>query len=171
MELQQLSFGSDWQFDCGDLVYPALDLSGFVPRVETFKGHDGVFHTLKSVAFTHFIGVFLDDKLQYKAFCADSVGWRWEEIRESVTHRDRLGRFVVGNAFSALGGDSRAAVLTPERRREIARAGFQGFVDKYFKGDRQSALGYIGRLGAWGSDAYKGTVFQKCEKPSLSGVS
>ena len=36
--------------------------------------------------------------------------------------RDSRGRFVAGHGFAAAGGRARAERLSPERRREIARA-------------------------------------------------
>lgn len=45
--------------------------------------------------------------------------------------------------ISAMGGRARAAKLTPERRREIARAGLQALADKLFDGDVSAAQAYI----------------------------
>jgi hypothetical protein len=79
--------------------------------------------------------------------------------------RDRLpnGRFAPANTLSIQGGHARAAVLDPDRRREIARsgglAGFRALVDRYFDGDLAAAKAYIAKRGAWAAEhtAYAGT--------------
>ena len=80
-----------------------------------------------------------------------------------MTERDNLGRFVPGNTLASKGGRARAAALTPERRRQIARAGWLALVAKRFDGDASEAARYIGKVGAWAADApYRDTfpVFQ-----------
>ena len=69
-----------------------------------------------------------------------------------------LALVAIGLVISA-----RAAALTPERRRQIARAGWLALVDKRFDGNASEAARYIGKVGAWASDApYRDTfpVFQ-----------
>lgn len=57
--------------------------------------------------------------------------------------RDRRGRFAAGNIHARAGGIRRAQVLSPERRREIARKGgkaaIRALADRYFGGDIQAA--------------------------------
>jgi hypothetical protein len=77
--------------------------------------------------------------------------------------RDASGRFVAGNPWASSGGQARAERLTPERRREIAAAGWAGFVARRFGGDPEAARAWLGQLGAWASDApYRATfpIFQ-----------
>ena len=45
--------------------------------------------------------------------------------------------------IAPLGGKARAARLSPERRREIARMGFQAMVARRFGGDREAALEWL----------------------------
>ena len=52
-----------------------------------------------------------------------------------------------------LGGLARAARLSPERRREIARMGFQALVEKRFGGDRAAAIDWITQKGLAAQDA------------------
>jgi len=65
-------------------------------------------------------------------------------------------RFEQGNAYAAAGGRARAAKLTPERRREIARAGWLGRVRRQFGGDEDAARAYVADLGRWAGDPYDG---------------
>lgn len=67
--------------------------------------------------------------------------------------RDKHGRFQTGNRWAGLGGQARAAALPPERRREIARAGWWALVTQRFGGDRERAARWLGQLGAWAADA------------------
>lgn len=77
--------------------------------------------------------------------------------------RDDRGRFARGNAEASAGGQARAARLAPERRREIARAGWLAVVAKRFGGDAEAAGAYLGKLGAWTVDraAYGGSAIAK----------
>ncbi len=45
--------------------------------------------------------------------------------------------------IASLGGKARAARLSPERRREIARQGFQALVRRRFGGDRGAAIAHL----------------------------
>lgn len=80
-----------------------------------------------------------------------------------MTDRDSSGQFAPGNHYASVGGHRRAAVLSPDRRREIARAGWLGLVTKRFAGDERRAADYIGQLGAWTAErtAYAGTPLYK----------
>ncbi len=84
---------------------------------------------------------------------------------KTTTDRDTAGRFLPGNAHAAAGGRARADKLAPTRRREIAQAGFAALVDKHFAGDRDLAKRYIGDVGAWAGDPYKGTRWQHFAHP------
>ena len=46
----------------------------------------------------------------------------------------------------------RAKALSPERRREIAKMGFQALVDKYWQGDREAAKKWLTGKGLWAQD-------------------
>ena len=52
-----------------------------------------------------------------------------------------------------LGGLARAARLSPERRRAIARMGFAALVEKRFAGDRAAAIDWLTRKGLAALDA------------------
>ena len=52
--------------------------------------------------------------------------------------------------ISPLGGLARAASLTPERRIEIARRGFEALTKKRFGGVRRKAVEHLKRTGAIG---------------------
>ncbi len=69
------------------------------------------------------------------------------------------GHFAPGNYWSCIGGAARHLALTPERRQEIARAGWQGLVDKRFGGDAAAARDWLRKKGAWAAEraAYGGT--------------
>ena len=82
-----------------------------------------------------------------------------------MTGRDDLGRFAPGNGFASSGGRARAAALTPERRRQIARAGWLALVDKRFDGNASEAARYIGKVGAWATDAPSRDGFPKFAHP------
>ena len=43
--------------------------------------------------------------------------------------------FQPGNAFASIGGRTRAQKLSAERRRDIARSGFEATTQKHFAGD------------------------------------
>lgn len=61
--------------------------------------------------------------------------------------RTTRGRFDLCNSHSFKGGRARAEKLSPERRREIAQAGFQGLADRHFKGDRRKAAEWLRSAG------------------------
>ena len=90
-----------------------------------------------------------------------------------MTGHDERGRFARGNGWASVGGRARAARLSPERRREIARAGWRGLVAKRFGGDVVAAKRFLGDLGAWASDqVYRGTAIYKPDvfrRPTLEG--
>lgn len=67
--------------------------------------------------------------------------------------RDERGRFLPGNALAKMGGQARARALCPHCRRQISRAGWRGLVEKRFHGDVDRARQWLGKLGAWASDA------------------
>lgn len=73
-----------------------------------------------------------------------------------MTGKDTLGRFTEGNGYAALGGRRRAEQLTPERRREIARAGWLAFVSKYHAGDVRQAARAVAQAGNPGDVIYYG---------------
>lgn len=79
--------------------------------------------------------------------------------------KDPHGRFTAGNDYATQGGRARAEKLPPERRREIARAGFRALVERRFDGDWEMAKRYVGEVGAWGSDVYRGTPWQRFTHP------
>lgn len=86
-------------------------------------------------------------------------------MNHSTNHRDDKGRFMAGNPYAAAGGRARAERLSPARRREIAQAGFRALVERHFDGDRELAKRYIGEVGAWAGDAYRGTRWQHFVHP------
>ena len=45
--------------------------------------------------------------------------------------------------IAPLGGKARAARLSPERRREIARQGFAAMVARHFAGDKAAAIEWL----------------------------
>jgi hypothetical protein len=79
-------------------------------------------------------------------------------------------RFTQGNTYAAEGGRARAAKLSPERRREIARLGWLGRVHRQFGGDVDAARAYVADLGRWAGDPYDGDpiprVYQHPGEPS-----
>lgn len=66
--------------------------------------------------------------------------------------RDKRGRFTKGNRISKRGGHARAAALSPRRRRQIAKQGWNGLVQKHFNGDDRAAKLWFGAIGAWNYD-------------------
>jgi hypothetical protein len=76
-----------------------------------------------------------------------------------MTGRDDRGRFVRGNQYASTGGKARAATLTAEQRKAIARAGFRALVDQRFAGDGNAAREYLTKVGQWAIEhtAYAGT--------------
>lgn len=82
--------------------------------------------------------------------------------------KDKRGRFLPGNEYASLGGQARAAKLTPERRSSIARKGFWGLVNKRFDGDKERALNWLSAVAFWGYDQpYVGTFAQKATRPKI----
>ena len=57
--------------------------------------------------------------------------------------RDTLGRFTRGNEHASAGGRARAERLTPERRRQIARAGFDALAVLYFDGRKRACAAWL----------------------------
>lgn len=82
-----------------------------------------------------------------------------------LTGRDAGGLFTRGNPWASKGGQARAAALSPERRRQIAAAGWAGFVARRFGGDPARAAAWLGQLGAWASDAAYRDSFPKFQHP------
>jgi hypothetical protein len=82
-----------------------------------------------------------------------------------MTERDQFGRFVCGNQVARASGRALAARLTVERRRKIARAGWDALVKQRFDGDEEGARHWLGRLGAWVSDAAYRDPCAKFEHP------
>jgi hypothetical protein len=70
--------------------------------------------------------------------------------------RNDKGQFVRGNTIASKGGRARARKLTPARRSEIARMGWNAMVDKHFAGDEMAAKRWWGSIGAWASDVMAG---------------
>ena len=73
------------------------------------------------------------------------------------TERDERGRFVRGNQVSSKGGLARARVLTPSRRRAIARKGYRAMVRKHFMGDARAQRDYLAALGRYNYEVLAGT--------------
>lgn len=72
--------------------------------------------------------------------------------------RDSKGRFTHGNPFASAGGLARAARLSAERRREIARRARLAMVRKHFDGDDRGQRAYFAALGVWNSErVFEGT--------------
>jgi hypothetical protein len=82
-----------------------------------------------------------------------------------MTQRDERGRFIRGNQIARAGGRARAERLTPERRREIARAGWEGFVNQRFGGDADAARRWFAELGGWVAENIHGELFGRFEHP------
>jgi len=61
--------------------------------------------------------------------------------------------FQPGNSHAASGGRARAAALTPERRAEIARMGFEATTERYFDGDAAAHIEWFIRTGQAVQDA------------------
>jgi general stress protein YciG len=66
--------------------------------------------------------------------------------------RDNKGQFTAGNSIASQGGKARARTLSPERRSEIAKKGFQAMVDKHYGGDRSKATAMLIARGLWALD-------------------
>ncbi len=73
-----------------------------------------------------------------------------------MTGRDTAGRFLPGNGYAAIGGRVRADRLTPDRRREIARAGFAAMVARRFGGDVTAAARAIAQAANGSDTVYYG---------------
>lgn len=76
-----------------------------------------------------------------------------------MTGKDTQGRFTSGNGYASVGGRVRAERLTPERRREIARSGWQARVDRYYHGDTTAAGRGIARAANPADSIYYGHTF------------
>ena len=55
--------------------------------------------------------------------------------------------------------------MSPERRREIARLGFDALVAKHFKGDREAAINYLTAKGRWSVDKHYSEDLRKFHDP------
>jgi hypothetical protein len=55
--------------------------------------------------------------------------------------------------MASAGGQARAQVLPAHRRSEIARAGYQAMVQKWFKGDYSKAKNWLVKKGQFVTDA------------------
>lgn len=83
-------------------------------------------------------------------------------------NRNCKGQFVPGNSIAHKGGKARARALSTERRRAIARQGWDAMVRKHFEGDQEAAKRWWGAIGAWASDVaagYAGTWMQAFRHP------
>lgn len=83
-------------------------------------------------------------------------------------NRNCKGQFVPGNSIARKGGLARARALPAERRRAIARQGWDALVRKHFEGDQAAARRWWGEIGAWASDVaagYAGTWMQAFHHP------
>lgn len=74
--------------------------------------------------------------------------------------RDDKGRFTVGNPFASLGGQRRATLLTPDRRRAIAAAGFRAMCAKHYGSDVSAAGRAIAQRGNGPDVIYFGHTFK-----------
>jgi hypothetical protein len=74
------------------------------------------------------------------------------DLEERRPQRGRGGRFAKGNTISRRGGHARAQALTPRRRRQIAKAGWAGLVQRRFGGDERAAKAWWGAIGAYHYD-------------------
>ena len=74
------------------------------------------------------------------------------EDHNQVQHRNNRGQFTKGNKFAGAGGRARASQLTPERRKEIARAGYHAMVLKHFGGDFAKANSWLIKRGLAAQD-------------------
>ena len=61
--------------------------------------------------------------------------------------------FKPGNSHAASGGLARAAALTPERRAEIARLGFDATTQMYFDGDAEAHTQWLAAAGQAAQDS------------------
>ena len=61
--------------------------------------------------------------------------------------------FQPGNAHAKAGGHARAEQLTPVRRSEIARSGYQATTNKHFKGDAAKHNQWLIESGLAAQDA------------------
>ena len=71
---------------------------------------------------------------------------------EQRPQRRGNGQFAPGNSISSRGGRARAAKLSPRRRRQIAKSGWVGLVDRRFGGDERAAKLWVGAVGAFHYD-------------------
>ena len=75
--------------------------------------------------------------------------------------RGKRGRFTKGNPEAAQGGRARAATLSPERRRAIARQARAAMVRKHFGGDDGAQRAYFAALGVFNYEVQAG-AFRPC---------
>lgn len=61
--------------------------------------------------------------------------------------------FQPGNSHAAAGGRARAEALSPERRAEIARLGFEATTEKYFDGDAERHAQWLVETGLAAQDS------------------
>lgn len=61
--------------------------------------------------------------------------------------------FQPGNSHAASGGRARAEALTPERRAEIARLGFEATTQMYFDGDANAHTHWLAEAGQAAQDS------------------
>lgn len=70
--------------------------------------------------------------------------------------RDKQGRFTKGNPEAARGGQARAAALSPEQRRQIARRARAAMVRRHFGGDDGAQRAYFAELGVFNYEVQAG---------------
>lgn len=76
----------------------------------------------------------------------------FEHTEQPKPQRDSYGRFTKGNQIAKRGGYARAAALSPRRRRQIAKRGWAGLVNRRFNGDLSAAKAWVGAVGAYHYD-------------------
>lgn len=75
-----------------------------------------------------------------------------EHTEQPSRQRSASGKFVKGNHYAKRGGHARAAKLSQRRRRQIAKQGWQGLVNRRFAGDERAAKAWVGAVGAHAYD-------------------
>jgi general stress protein YciG len=79
--------------------------------------------------------------------------------------RDENGHFLPGHRWARKGGQARAEKLSAQRRREIARKGFDALVAKRFSGDRDAAKEWLVKKGQWANDQHYPPELRVFEDP------
>lgn len=79
--------------------------------------------------------------------------------------RDAKGHFLPGNTIGRAGGHARAKKLSPERRKAIARKGFDAMVASRFNGDRKAAVEWLAAKGQAANDAHYPPELRKFHDP------